>query len=141
MPGQRDIAVLVNTLCREHVHVEQWLPKATFADQGNFDLRFVVIAGRACHVVMRQSHGPMTNLHLLNRRGDVNALRERVGAQHWPTLETTCERTMALFPNSLYAGIDLLLMPGLRRHAAAERPLDGDVHFRIEPPILVQNRQ
>ena len=29
----------------------------------------------------------------------------------------------------------------LRRHAAAEGALHRDVHFRIEPPVLVQNRQ
>jgi hypothetical protein len=125
--GERDIATLVNTLCREGVHVEQWLPKATLDEHGNFDLRFVVIAGRAEHVVMRQSSSPMTNLHLLNRRGDIDRLRERMGPSHWATLQTTCERATSIFPRSLYAGIDLLLMPDLRRHVVLEMNAFGDL--------------
>ena len=124
---ERNIAALVNVLCRECVHVEQWLPKAALDEHGNFDLRFVVIAGRAEHVVMRHSKSPITNLHLLNRRGDVNRLRERMGALHWAALQTTCERAMSIFPQSLYAGIDLLLMPGLRRHAVLEMNAFGDL--------------
>lgn len=76
---------------------------------------------------MRQSQSPMTNLHLLNRRGDVDGLRERMGMLDWAALQTTCERAMSLFPKSLYAGIDLLLMPGLRRHAVLEMNAFGDL--------------
>jgi hypothetical protein len=124
---ERDVAALVDALCREGVHAEQWLPKATPDEHGNFDLRVVVIAGRAAHVVMRQGRAPITNLHLLNRRGDVGRLRESVGEEHWAALQTTCERAMAVFPKSLYAGIDLLLMPGLRRHAVLEMNAFGDL--------------
>jgi hypothetical protein len=124
---ERDLAALVNTLCREGVQVEHWLPKATLDEHGNFDLRFVVIAGRAEHVVMRHSKSPMTNLHLLNHRGDVDGLRERMGTLPWSALQTTCEQAMSIFPKSLYAGIDLLLMPGLRRHAVLEMNAFGDL--------------
>jgi glutathione synthase/RimK-type ligase-like ATP-grasp enzyme len=133
---ERDLAAIINALCREGVHVEQWLPKAILDEHGNLDLRFVVIGGRAGHVVMRQSKSPITNLHLLNRRGDVERLRERVGAPHWAALQATCVRAMALFPKSLYAGIDLLLMPGLRRHAVLEVNAFGD----LLPNVLHEGR-
>jgi hypothetical protein len=45
------------------------MPKAGI-DGRTFDLRVLVIAGRARHAVARLSRGPMTNLHLLNERGD-----------------------------------------------------------------------
>jgi hypothetical protein len=125
--SERDVVALINALCRECVHVEQWLPKAALDEHGNFDLRFVVIAGRAEHVVMRQSRGPMTNLHLLNRRGDVDGLRQCMVPPDWAALQETCERAMSVFPKSLYAGIDLLLMPGLRRHAVLEMNAFGDL--------------
>jgi hypothetical protein len=124
---ERDIAAVVNALCHERVHVEQWLPKATLDEHGNFDLRFVVIAGRSEHVVMRESKSPMTNLHLLNRRGDIDHLRKHMAPLHWAALHTTCRRAMSIFPQSLYAGIDLLLMPDLRRHAVLEMNAFGDL--------------
>ena len=33
------------------------------------------------------------------------------------------------------------VVENLRGNAAAQRPLHRDVHLRIEPPVLVQNRQ
>ncbi|NJK44526.1 MAG: hypothetical protein HC933_09755 [Pleurocapsa sp. SU_196_0] len=46
------IRQLVNAVCRHRVHVERWLPKASFDDK-NFDLRVVVIGGHARHVLVR----------------------------------------------------------------------------------------
>ncbi|MGH7172699.1 MAG: STM4014 family protein, partial [Gemmataceae bacterium] len=76
------IAPLIDALCREGVQVEEWLPKAAF--QGEvFDLRVLVIAGAVQHVVPRLSRQPMTNLHLLNRRGDPEQLRAEIPPEHW----------------------------------------------------------
>lgn len=122
----REIAELIDALCRHRVHVEQWLPKAGF-DNRTFDLRVVVIAGRACHTVARLSRSPMTNLHLLNKRGDVNAVRERAGRAAWDGAMLDCERAMESFPESLYAGIDLLFTPDFRRRAVIEVNAFGDL--------------
>jgi hypothetical protein len=124
---ESEVATLVNALCRERVHVEEWLPKATLDALGNFDLRVVVIGGRTKHVVVRHSQGPFTNLHLLNRRGDFNRVRDRLGETGWSTIRSTCELAMSLFPNSLYAGLDVLVMPGFRRHAVLELNAFGDL--------------
>jgi hypothetical protein len=123
---RREIAELIDALCRNRVHVEQWLPKAGF-DNRTFDLRVVVIAGRACHAVARLSRSPMTNLHLLNERGDADAVRESVGWAAWAAAMRNCELAMECFPESLYAGIDLLFTPDFRRQAVIEVNAFGDL--------------
>lgn len=125
-----EIARLLDALGRHRVHVEQWLPKAGLADQ-TFDLRVVVIGGRARHVVARTSRSPITNLHLLNKRGDVSAVRERMGEAAWADAMGTCERAMDQFPRSHYAGLDLLIAPGFRRHAILEVNAFGDLLPRV----------
>src|SRR5262245_2577977 len=121
-----EISELIDELCRHRVHVEQWLPKAGFENH-TFDLRVVVIAGRARQVVVRLSHSPMTNLHLLNERGDLAAFRTTIGEEAWNEAMRQCERAMDCFPESLYAGVDLLLAPGYRRHAVLEINAFGDL--------------
>ncbi|CAA9252779.1 MAG: FIG00638667: hypothetical protein [uncultured Chloroflexia bacterium] len=121
-----EIARLIDALCRHRIHVERWLPKAGIAGR-TFDLRVVVIAGQARHVVVRMSRGPMTNLHLLNARGDIDAVAARMGVDAWAAARETCEHAMACFPDSLYGGIDLLVEPGYRRHAVLEVNAFGDL--------------
>ncbi len=122
----RQIATLINALCCHCVHVEQWLPKAGI-DKRTFDLRVVVIGSRVRHVVARLSRGPMTNLHLLNERGNFDAVLARMGAEAWQAASQTCLQAMACFPQSLYAGIDLLISPGYQRHAVLEINAFGDL--------------
>jgi len=121
-----DIAELVDLLCPHHVHVEQWLQKAS-VEGGTFDLRVVVIGGVARHFVVRQSRTPMTNLHLGNRRGDPDEFLERIGPRNWGEVRRTCARAAGLFPGSLHAGVDVLFTPGFRRHAVLEVNAFGDL--------------
>lgn len=122
----RQIAELVDELCRHHAHVEEWLPKAGIHGHC-FDLRVVVIGGRAGHTLARLSRTPMTNLHLLNPRAASDAVRERMGPDAWSQAMVTCEAVMHVFPRSLYAGIDLMVLPGYRRHAVLEVNAFGDL--------------
>jgi hypothetical protein len=122
---QREIASLIDQVCRQRVHVEQWLPKASFAG-GLFDLRVLVIAQEAQHTVVRVSRSPMTNLHLLNQRGDLEALRTAIGETRWQEARRTCERAARLFRSQI-AGIDLLFSPNFQRHAIAEINAFGDL--------------
>jgi hypothetical protein len=114
-----EVAELIDALAREGVQVEEWLPKAEL-DEGVFDLRVVTIAGEVRHVVVRQGPGPMTNLHLGNRRGDLSAVTARMGPEAWQAARRTCERAAALFPGSLLLGIDLLVGPCYHRLAVLE---------------------
>jgi hypothetical protein len=131
---RRAIAALIDALCRHRVHVEHWIPKAGF-DGRTFDLRVVVIGGAARHVVVRLSRHAMTNLHLSGGRTrgrlPLEALDGRLAPAAWAAARETCERAMALFPRSLYAGIDLLIAADYRRHAIAEVNAFGDLLFNV----------
>lgn len=121
-----DVAALLDALAREGVQVEEWLPKAALGGVG-FDLRVVVIGGVARHVVVRTSRSPMTNLHLLNERGDLAAVLARMPPGAWPAARATCERAAAEFAGSLHVGVDLLVGPDFRRHAVLEVNAFGDL--------------
>jgi glutathione synthase/RimK-type ligase-like ATP-grasp enzyme len=123
---QHEIAALIDELCRHRVHVEQWLPKANLGGK-SFDLRVVVINRKAHHVVARLSHSPITNLHLLNERREVEAIQLRIGEAAWQAAMETCERVMQLFPGSFYAGIDLLITADFQQHAVLEVNAFGDL--------------
>jgi hypothetical protein len=94
------------------------------------DLRVVVIGGRARHVVVRASRGPLTNLHLGNARGDLAELRRVAGPQYEAGL-ASCERAAACFPRTLMVGVDLMFSPDFRRHAVAEVNAFGDLLPRL----------
>jgi glutathione synthase/RimK-type ligase-like ATP-grasp enzyme len=123
------IVSLVNTVCQQRVHVEKWLPKANF-ERKNFDLRVVAIAGIAKHVLVRSSSGTITNLHLGNERGNWDGVRERLGTR-WTEIVKTCEQAMTLFPNSLYAGVDVLVQTDWQHHAILEMNAFGDYHRNV----------
>ena len=127
-----NIRDLMNTLAAERIHVEQWLPKASLEAGESMDVRVVVISGRPRHLVVRQGRSPMTNLHLGNRRGNADMLLARLGGDGREQLMQTCRRAAALFPRSLYAGLDVLFTPGFRRHALLEMNAFGDLIPGVE---------
>jgi len=134
LESRQEIAQVINALCRHHVHVERWLPKATYDGQV-FDLRVVVIGGQAMHTVARLSRSPMTNLHLLNQRGNLAAILEQIGAERWRAAQRTCEHAAHLL-GSLYTGIDLLFSSNYRHHAILEMNAFGD----LLPTLLHQGQ-
>lgn len=124
--GHSEVARLIDTLCQHRVHVEQWIPKGQM-DGRVFDLRVLVIAGQAAHTVARLSRGPVTNLHLLNERRPREAVMQHLGPASFDAAMQVCENAMLAFPNSLYAGVDLLVTPDLRRHYVLEVNAFGDL--------------
>lgn len=124
--NHEEITDIINILTAEGVQVEQWLPKAQI--QGHpFDVRVVVINGEAQHIVVRLGKSPMTNLHLGNQRGDTGEFLAKIGHKNWQKMKQTCEAAAGLFPNSLYCGIDLLILPDFRRHVILEINAFGDL--------------
>ncbi|MCG8584155.1 MAG: hypothetical protein MI757_05530, partial [Pirellulales bacterium] len=65
-------------------------------------------------------------LHLGNERGDLDEVRRMLGDE-WLRVCNTCERTMRLFPRSLYAGVDVAVLPNLREHVVLEVNAFGDL--------------
>ncbi|UBV45239.1 STM4014 family protein (plasmid) [Deinococcus taeanensis] len=122
-----EVHALLNALAPHRLHVERWLPKASFEGR-TIDLRVVVIGGRAQHTLVRAARGPITNLHLGNERGDVAALRAAAGPERWAEVMGVARSALAAFPGALYGGVDVLLTPGLRRAAVLEVNAFGDYH-------------
>jgi hypothetical protein len=124
--SEPEIATLINQLIPEQVFAEEWLPKATL--QGRyFDVRVLTIAGKARHTVLRTSSNVITNLHLGNRRGNMNEFIAAIGADKLNEIKQLAEQAAACFPNSLYMGIDILLTAGLKKTVVLEVNAFGDL--------------
>ncbi|MBX7223563.1 MAG: STM4014 family protein [Blastocatellia bacterium] len=132
--GLPEISQLLDSLCRQRVQVEAWLPKAA-CSQGVFDLRMVVIGGQVTHIVVRTSRSPITNLHLLNERGNLEEIRQRTPGPLWNAVRKTCEQALDCFPGNFYAGVDVAITAGYRRHAVLEINAFGD----LLPGVLHNN--
>lgn len=115
-----DLELVLGLLLPQGMIREQWIPKLTLPG-GAVDLRVLVIAGEARHWVIRQSRHPMTNLHLGNQRGDEAVLRERIGLPNLDAAFRLAEKAAACFPDSLYAGVDVLI-------DARHRALVGEIN-------------
>lgn len=122
----RQTRALMDALVREGVIVEQWVPKASL-DGLSVDVRQVVIGGRARHAVVRASRSPMTNLHLGNARGDLDALIARAGVERWAQAQRLCERALLAFPGAHYAGLDVLFPSGFGAPRVIEINAFGDL--------------
>ena len=96
-------------------------------DGHTVDLRVVTIGQEPCHAVLRMSKGPITNLHLLNRRGDPSILRERMAPDAWGSLLDSCRTVAGQFPDTLHIGVDVAVRPGPARHAVLEANAFGDI--------------
>jgi glutathione synthase/RimK-type ligase-like ATP-grasp enzyme len=121
-----DVADLINTVMTEGVQVEEWLPKATLHDR-YFDVRVLVIGGRARHTVLRTSKQVITNLHLGNKRGDMQAFLDTYGEQRLLEIKQLAEQTAAYFPGTFYMGIDILLTANSHRPHVLEVNAFGDL--------------
>jgi glutathione synthase/RimK-type ligase-like ATP-grasp enzyme len=122
----REIAQMIDLLCRDRVHIERWIPKAQ-VHGCSFDLRVVVIGRRATHTVVRTSSSPITNLHLGNKRGNVSEIQHRMGQENWANALESCERAMQCLPKTHHAGVDLAVQIGFHRHAVLEVNAFGDL--------------
>ncbi|MGD1217128.1 STM4014 family protein [Streptomyces krungchingensis] len=127
-----DIAVIVDALAPDGLHLERWVPKASQLGRAA-DLRVVVVAGRATHAVVRTSRTPLTNLHLGGSRGDLGTARQAVAAAgaRWADVLDVCERAASCFPRTLCVGVDLLPAVGWRRTFVGEVNAFGDLLPRL----------
>ncbi|MES2922954.1 MAG: STM4014 family protein [Verrucomicrobiota bacterium] len=124
------IRQLVDAICRERALAERWIPKASIEGR-TYDLRILVIAGLAAHVVVRTSRSPITNLHLGNERGNPDVVRARLGEFKWAAALQTAEAAGACFPGCHYLAVDLMVDSALRRFVVAEVNAFGDLLPRV----------
>ncbi|MAT72638.1 MAG: hypothetical protein CMJ58_24425 [Planctomycetaceae bacterium] len=121
-----EVQQLIDALAAHRACAEQWLPKASLSGRV-CDLRLLVIAGEPRHTVVRTSRSPLTNLHLGNRRGDIEEFWRRIPEEQQRQLWETCRRCARLFPESLHLGLDVLFTPGFRSHYLLEINAFGDL--------------
>ncbi len=123
---RQEIRELIELLLPQRLQLEQWMPKAAL-DGRIFDLRVVMIRGEPCHIVVRTSRSPLTNLHLGNRRGSFEGLLQAVPPAQWSAAMESCRRAASCFPASLQIAVDLLFTPGFRAHYVLEVNAFGDL--------------
>lgn len=96
--------ILEQVLSMENI-IERWYPKRDFNGK-KYDLRVVWQFGKVDFIVVRQSKGPITNLHLNNQALSI----EKLGLPEAKLneIEELCGRAMAKLPLLNYAGIDIM---------------------------------
>ncbi|HEY9060510.1 MAG TPA: STM4014 family protein [Pseudobacteroides sp.] len=118
------IKAVLDWICSQGAQVEAWIPKAGI-DGYAFDLRVLVVGKKAAHIVPRLSKSPMTNLHLGNKRGDINLLG--LTKREIEEALAQAEKASAVFPNSHYMGIDVLIASGSHKPYIIDVNAFGDL--------------
>lgn len=103
-----DIQDIFRVLAPQGMIAEAAVNKARI-EGDRFDLRIVVIDGNADFVVARRSRSPITNLHLGNQRGTIEAVIDAVGAKRISECQTLAAEAASRFPKALHCGVDILL--------------------------------
>lgn len=132
--NSQDIQTIINKILQENAIVEEWLNKASLGDYF-YDLRILVIKGRARHTVVRMSKNIITNLHLGNKRGSLEELEISLGKAKVEEIKQIAERTAACFAKSLYCGVDILIGSDKKDIKVLEVNAFGD----LLPNVLHQN--
>ena len=108
------------------VIVEQWIPKLTFQKQIT-DLRVVAYKNESCQTVLRCAKHAITNLHLGNQRGDLEAFRTFIGMENWVETMMTAQKVVQAIPGACYAGVDLAWDSSKRKLYVLEANAFGDL--------------
>ncbi len=75
----------------------------------------------------RTSAGPITNLHLGNQRGCVDAVRARLGEETWRATRAVAAAAASAYPRCLQLGVDLLVARGSGTPYVVEVNAFGDL--------------
>ncbi|WP_010276707.1 STM4014 family protein [Paenibacillus senegalensis] len=113
------LQLMIDWLLSHGAQVERWIAKAGRGDQV-FDIRQLVVGGRACHSVVRISRSPITNLHLRSKR--MSPEEWGLSASVLDEVKQCAEQAVRAFPHANTAGVDVVLS----RHA--NRPYVVDVN-------------
>lgn len=102
------IARLVDAIAAQGAYLERWVPKPAVpgARGRHYDIRVVALDGRPRQRIARSSQGPLTNLHLGNRRVALDALLDPAGMA---VLDAAVAGAARAFPRSRMVGFDLIL--------------------------------
>lgn len=127
LTDRKEICRLLNQLLALECVAERWHPKADFHGK-SYDLRAVCQFGHIAHIVVRQSKGPVTNLHLNNQALEIQALG--LDRKIMQAVEDVCRQAVSLYPGLQMAGIDILLERGTMQPRIIEMNGQGDLIYQ-----------
>lgn len=127
LTSQSEVLDILKNLLALGCVIERWHPKADFHGK-SYDLRVVFQFGHIAHIVVRQSDGPVTNLHLNNQALDVRALG--LDNQIIQSISEVCSRAISGFQGLNMAGIDILLEKKNMRPLIIEMNGQGDLIYQ-----------
>ncbi len=104
----QDIKTIIDEMIPHGLLVEQWIRKKTFRRK-SVDLRIVVIRDTAVFVVPRMSPHFITNLHLGNEKGKIEALEVAWGSACIASAKKVAVQAVAAIPGLFYAGVDVAI--------------------------------
>lgn len=134
LDNSTDILNIINSLAvmgglhnTQGLIAEKWYPKDSFNGK-SYDLRVVYQYGRVSYIVVRQSDGPVTNLHLNNQAMDFRKLM--LPGNIISGIEEICSKAVHVFKGLNVAGIDVLLDKGSRKPRIIEINGQGDLIYQ-----------
>ncbi|SET25506.1 STM4014 family protein [Stigmatella erecta] len=125
----RRVDEVLTFLLREGSQVERSIPKARLGGD-YFDCRVLMVRGEPAFTVVRQSHRPITNLHLGGWRGDLEDFRAAVPPNRLADAMESC-RAVARAHDCLHVGIDLMYEEHFTGHRVLEANAFGDLLPRL----------
>jgi hypothetical protein len=119
-----DIVALIDTIAAQSAYAETWIakPRAVGQTGAHFDLRVVALAGEPRQRIARIASQPMTNLHLGNRRGEVERMIDEATMRR---VEDGVRRAAGVFPRCKMIGLDII--PNAHRTIVLEANAFGDL--------------
>ncbi len=105
---QNEIRVIVKKMLDRDLLCEQWIPKKKHTGK-NTDFRVLVVNGKATFVVPRLSAHNITNLHLGNEKGNIEACKQEWGESLIHEMVTLAVQAVKSIPDLFYAGVDVLV--------------------------------
>jgi len=116
-------SAIIDALAPDGLFAEEWIPKASLG--GAFDFRVFVVAGKAEHTVMRVSQSPLTNLHLGNQRGDIEAFQAAKPCAFRAVQDAAVIAASGF--SALTCGVDVALEATMKRAYVLETNAFGDL--------------
>ena len=99
---------IINQLSSCTLYGEKWIPKVAYYNR-IADLRVLMVNGKVSHSIIRLSNMPITNLHLDSFKIPIDLINQIIPVEMWEKIQKTCQKVMSLFPNTFYAGIDVII--------------------------------
>lgn len=124
---KEQIHKLLDKILSMETIIERWYSKADYQGK-KYDLRAVWQFGKVDFVVVRQSKGPITNLHLNNQALSIEKLG--LPAEKMDEIEELCGMAMQKFPLLHSAGIDIMLERESLRLRIIEINGQGDLLYQ-----------